>query len=104
MLEAKTDVFPNQELNAGNEIDIKEIWRIIRSYRKAIGLIFSGVLIITIYFTFTTRPVWQATTVVMIKEGGSDPFARIGKTKNATRRRQYARVPEKCVRCPSDHD
>jgi capsular exopolysaccharide synthesis family protein len=73
MLEAKTDVFPNQELNAGNEIDIKEIWRIIRSYRKAIGLIFSGVLIITIYFTFTTRPVWQATTVVMIKEGGSDP-------------------------------
>ena len=62
----------NQELISDGEIDIKEIWRIIRSYRKAIALIFSIVLLFTVYFTLTTEPVYQSTTLVMIKESGSD--------------------------------
>jgi capsular exopolysaccharide synthesis family protein len=64
--------FPNAESIQEDEIDIKEIWRIIRSYRKSITLIFIVVLAITIYVTLTTRPVYQATTVVMIKESGTD--------------------------------
>ena len=64
---------PNQELNHEDEIDINEIWRIIRTHRKSIAIIFTVVLILTVYFTLTTRPVWQATTVVMIKESGADP-------------------------------
>jgi capsular exopolysaccharide synthesis family protein len=66
-------MLPNHELQSEDAIDVKEIWRIIRSYRKSISLIFSLVVIITIYFTITTRPVYQATTVVMIKENGADP-------------------------------
>ncbi len=64
---------PNIELTHEDEIDIKEIWRILWSYRKSIALIFSVVLALTIYFTLTTRPVWQTTTVVMIKKSGADP-------------------------------
>jgi capsular exopolysaccharide synthesis family protein len=64
---------PNQELNDEDDIDVKEIWRIIWSYRKSITIIFSIVLTFTIYYTLTSRPVWQATTIVMIKESGADP-------------------------------
>jgi capsular exopolysaccharide synthesis family protein len=64
---------PNQDLHIEDEIDIKEIWRIIWSYRKSIALIFTLVVVFTIYLTLTTRPIWQATTVVMIKESGADP-------------------------------
>jgi len=64
--------YPNSDSTHEDEIDIKEIWRIIRSYRKSIALIFTVVLAITIYYTLTTQPVFQATTVVMIKESGSD--------------------------------
>jgi capsular exopolysaccharide synthesis family protein len=56
-----------------DEIDIKEIWRIIRSYRKSIALIFLIVMIVTVYLTITSRPEYQATTVVLIKQSGSDP-------------------------------
>ena len=63
---------PNQGSYIENEIDINEIWRIIRSYRKSSTIIFAIVLAITIYMTLTTQPVYQATTVVMIKENGSD--------------------------------
>jgi capsular exopolysaccharide synthesis family protein len=73
MNEAHGDMLTSQEIHNTDEIDIKEIWRIIRSYRKSIAIIITAVLTLTIYFTLTTRPVWQATTVVMIKEGGSDP-------------------------------
>jgi capsular exopolysaccharide synthesis family protein len=73
MINSFGDMLPSQEIHHTDEIDIKEIWRIIRSYRKSIAIIFSICLILTIYFTLTTRPVWQATTVVMIKESGSDP-------------------------------
>jgi capsular exopolysaccharide synthesis family protein len=73
MLETNKNMHLNQQLYTEDEIDIKEIWRIIRSYRKSIVLIFSIVVFITIYFTLTTRPVWKATTVVMIKESGASP-------------------------------
>jgi capsular exopolysaccharide synthesis family protein len=56
-----------------DEIDIKEIWRIIRSYRISIASIFLFTISLTIYLTMTSRPIYQATTIVMIKEGGSDP-------------------------------
>jgi capsular exopolysaccharide synthesis family protein len=69
----------NANLNQGSEwgnedeIDIKEIWRIIHGFRKSIVIIFVIVLSITIYLTLTSRPIYQATTVVMIKESGTDP-------------------------------
>ncbi len=65
--------FTDQHTTHEDEIDIKEIWRIIRSYRKSIALIFVIVVSLTIYLTLTTRPIYQATTVVMIKESGADP-------------------------------
>ncbi len=77
VIETKTNMLPNHELRPEDEIDVKEIWRIIRSYRKSISIIFSLVVLITIYFTLTTRPVWQATTVVMIKENGADPSSLV---------------------------
>ncbi len=66
-----TENFNNK--NTEDEIDFKEVLRVIRSYRKSLASIFAIVVVITIYITLTTRPVWQATTVVMIKEGGGDP-------------------------------
>jgi capsular exopolysaccharide synthesis family protein len=62
-----------ESLPREDEIDIKEIVRILRSYRKSIAIIFSVVMTLAIYFTLTTQPVFQATTVVMIKESGMDP-------------------------------
>jgi capsular exopolysaccharide synthesis family protein len=73
MSETIQNMVRNPEPPHGDEIDIKEIWRIAYSYRKSIAIIFLATLIPTIYFTLTTRPVWQATTVVMIKESGADP-------------------------------
>lgn len=73
MNDINNNLLPNQDLNHEDEIDVKEIWRIIRSYRKSIILIFSLVFVIAIYFTITSRPIWQATTVVMIKASGADP-------------------------------
>lgn len=54
-------------------IDIKELWRIVWSHRLSIFLIFSVVLVSSIYVTLTTQPIYQATTVVMIKENQADP-------------------------------
>ena len=71
MDELNTNTTPNQDLLNGDEIDVKEIWRIIRSFQKSIVTIFTVVVALTIYFTLTTRPLWQATTVVMIKESGT---------------------------------
>jgi capsular exopolysaccharide synthesis family protein len=72
MLEQNAKMLPNQDSRTEDDIDIKEIWRIIHSYRKSIGIIFLVIFVFTIYFTLTTRPIWQASTVVMIKESGSD--------------------------------
>ena len=56
----------------GDDIDLKEIWRIIRSYRKSIIIIFAITFAVTLYITITTQPLYQATTVVMIKDSGTD--------------------------------
>jgi capsular exopolysaccharide synthesis family protein len=64
---------PNQDLHTDDEIGVKEIWRIIRSYRKSFAIIFASILCLTLYFALTTQPIWQATTVVMIKNSGADP-------------------------------
>lgn len=56
-----------------DEIDLKEVWRIIRSNKKTIGIVFTVVLIVTIIISVTTQPIYQATTMVMIRESGSDP-------------------------------
>lgn len=67
---------PNADLpNHEEEIDLKEIWRIIRMSRLSIAIIFIIVLTATIYYTLTTPPVYQATTVAMIKQSQSDPSA-----------------------------
>jgi capsular exopolysaccharide synthesis family protein len=73
----KNNILRNQELTHVDEIDIKEIWRIIRSYRKSIAILFLFIVSLTIYITMTTRPIWQATTVVMIKESGADPSSYV---------------------------
>jgi capsular exopolysaccharide synthesis family protein len=73
MNEMNNNILPNQDLREDGEIDLKEKWRIVRSYRKSIIIIFSLIVILTIYITLTTPPVWSATTVVMLKENGADP-------------------------------
>jgi capsular exopolysaccharide synthesis family protein len=65
--------FMNQKSTPEIEIDIKEIWRILRTSRKSIAIISALVIISTIYLTWTTHPVYQATTIVMIKENQTDP-------------------------------
>jgi capsular exopolysaccharide synthesis family protein len=71
--ENMNNMLNNSKINHVDEIDLKEILRIIFSYRKSIAIIFCIIVITTVYITLTTRPVWQATTVVMIKESGADP-------------------------------
>jgi capsular exopolysaccharide synthesis family protein len=73
MNEASTNLSSNEVINHEDDINLKELGRIIRSFRLSIAIIIGLVMTITIYFTLTTRPVWQATTVVMIKDGGADP-------------------------------
>ena len=50
------------------EMDLKEIWRILRSNVMVISVIFFLAIMITIYATITTRPLFEATTVVLLKE------------------------------------
>jgi capsular exopolysaccharide synthesis family protein len=56
-----------------DELDLKEIWRIIRTYRKSISIIFAIIIALTIYITLTTRPVYEAVTTLMIRESGTNP-------------------------------
>jgi capsular exopolysaccharide synthesis family protein len=63
----------SQNHNYEDEIDLKEIWRIIRSYRRSIAAIFTTVILAAIFVTLTTRPIFQSTTSVMIKENSGDP-------------------------------
>jgi capsular exopolysaccharide synthesis family protein len=60
-----------------DEIDIKELRRILRSHRMMILIIFAVVVTFTIYITITTRPVYEAITVVMIKESGTNPSSYV---------------------------
>ena len=73
MNDINTNPRPDYELNNDNAIDIKEMWRILKTAWIPIGLIAGIVFIITIYHTWTTHPVYQATTTVMIKESQADP-------------------------------
>jgi capsular exopolysaccharide synthesis family protein len=56
-----------------DDLDIKEVWRILRSYRKSIAILFTIVIILDLYVTLTTQPLYQAITAVMVKERGTDP-------------------------------
>ena len=73
MDELNKNMNPNQDLHSEDEIDIKEIWRILRTSSKLIAIISFVVIVFTIYFTWTMHPVYQATTIVMIKESQADP-------------------------------
>jgi capsular exopolysaccharide synthesis family protein len=58
-----------------DEIDVKEIWRIIISNKKSITFIFLTILATTIIITITTPPLFEATTTVLVKDDLSDPSA-----------------------------
>ena len=73
MNELNNNIRQNQEMSRKDEIDIKEVWRVLRTSYKSIAFITTAILIVTIYFTWTTHPVYEATTVVMIKENQADP-------------------------------
>jgi capsular exopolysaccharide synthesis family protein len=77
MTQLNPDFRVNNEINYNDEIDIQEVWRIILSYRRSIMIIFLVVFAITIYVTLTTQPVYQATTIIMIKESGSNAGAMV---------------------------
>ena len=66
------DQSPNQEFVNEDELDIRELWRILRSYRISVAIIFIFVVGLSFYVTLTTKPVFQATTVVMIKESSAN--------------------------------
>ena len=72
MSEQIKNINASQDIPKEDQIDVKEVWRIIWSFRKSIAVIFSVVVAIAIYVSLTTQPVYQATTVVMIKESGSN--------------------------------
>jgi capsular exopolysaccharide synthesis family protein len=73
MNDIHSNISAKAETMQDGEIDIQEILRILFSYRKTILLIFLITLAFTVYMTITTQPVWESTTVVMIKPGGTDP-------------------------------
>jgi len=88
MNDLSSNIPSNTELHQEDDIDIKEIWRVIYSYRWSILVIFSIVMVMTIYYTWTTPPVYEATTVVMIKESQADPSSFVfdfGLNKSAQR-------------------
>ena len=61
------------EMHHEDEIDLKEFWRIVRTSRLSIAIILAITFLCTVYYTLTTHPIYQATTVVMIKESQTDP-------------------------------
>lgn len=73
MITSNSNPTAKLDQNYEEEIDIKEIFRILRTARISIALIASIIFVITIYFTWTTHPIYQATTIVMIKEGQASP-------------------------------
>jgi capsular exopolysaccharide synthesis family protein len=73
MTDTDTNIYSNQNLGHEDEMDVKEVWRVLRTSRISIAIIFIIVITLTIYFTLTSHPIYQATTVVMIKESQSDP-------------------------------
>ena len=56
----------------GEELDIKEIIRVLRTHTRSIIIIAGVLILISIYLTVTTQPVYEATTAVLLKEKGAD--------------------------------
>jgi capsular exopolysaccharide synthesis family protein len=72
----KTDNIQADSINrTDDQIDISEIWRILKSYRYSIILVCSFIILISVYLAFTSPPVYQATTSIMIKQSQSNPSA-----------------------------
>ena len=67
------DIGTNNLAQLDDDVDIQEAWRILRSYSKSIAIIFTFIFLITIYITLTTKPIYRATTILMIKESSSIP-------------------------------
>jgi capsular exopolysaccharide synthesis family protein len=60
-----------------DEIDLKEILRILRSNRWLISIVFGVVFLISAYLSVTTHPLFEATTVLMIKESQANPSSLV---------------------------
>ena len=67
------DIGTNNLAQLDDDVDIQEAWRILRSYSKSIAIIFTFIFLITIYITLTIKPIYRATTILMIKESSSIP-------------------------------
>jgi capsular exopolysaccharide synthesis family protein len=67
----------SQDFQKEDEIDLKEIWRIIRSYKRSIAITFGILTIMSLYISLTIQPVYEAKTVVMIKESQADAGAYV---------------------------
>lgn len=74
----QTQYLPGGQLTPDEEtIDLKEIWRIIRVNRWVIFISFLVVLAGTIYWTFTSQPVYEAKSTLLIKKGQSSAGAMV---------------------------
>jgi capsular exopolysaccharide synthesis family protein len=62
----------NQSPEFEETIDLKDIWRIIKSNQQPLVVIFGITVLISVILALTTVPVYQATSVIMIKEGKSN--------------------------------
>jgi len=59
-----------QDTNISEEVALKDYIRILMRRRWIILLSFILVMAVTVYVTFTTPPVYEASALVMVKEGG----------------------------------
>ena len=61
------------QVHADSELNLKEMIRLTLIYRNHLILIFLAVMMFTLFNTLTTQPIFEATTVVMIKESQTNP-------------------------------
>ena len=65
--------------NFENNLSLNDIFLLIRVNIKLVILLITGCIVVATYITFTTPPVYKATTAVMIKEKpGSSMVMSIG--------------------------
>jgi capsular exopolysaccharide synthesis family protein len=62
----------SQQYDNEESIDLKEMWRIVKSNQRSIAVILIITTILSVLVALTTTPIYQATSVVMIKEGKSN--------------------------------
>jgi len=67
MRDLSTELFNEKEIN------VREIWRILFSYRKSIVALLIIFIAVSMYITSTTQPLYHATTAVMIKQSPAEP-------------------------------